>query len=440
MIINKTARLSHESGNLLKYLRALFLILTLMSKTSPGKNFMYMKNFCLIFILLFAHNLFGQKFEGLALTPPMGWNSWNTFQTKINEELVMQTADKLVSSGMKDAGYVYLVLDDGWMAKERDNNGNLVADPQKFPHGMKAVADYVHSKGLKFGLYNCAGTLTCAGYPGTRGYEYQDARLYASWDIDYLKFDWCNTEGINAIEAYTTMSKALKIAGKPIVFSLCEWGTNKPWEWAAPVGQLWRTTGDISAQFDSIRNEGTWSSNGAMHIVDLQAGLQKYAGPGHWNDPDMLEVGNGMSVGEDRAHFSMWCMLAAPLIAGNDITKMSQATHDILTNKDAIAIDQDALGIQGFKYKTINGLEVWVKPLSNNEWGFCFLNRTSAAQKINFDWKKENIYDSVSKQQLNTSSPFKIYNVWTKKNLGATSEALNAEVPSHDVLLVRLSR
>ena len=284
-----------------------------------------MKNFCLIFILLFTHNSFGQKFEGLALTPPMGWNSWNTFQTKINEALVMQTADKLVSSGMKDAGYTYLVLDDGWMAKERDNNGSLVADPQKFPHGMKAVADYVHSKGLKFGLYNCAGTLTCAGYPGTRGYEYQDARLYASWDIDYLKFDWCNTEGINAIEAYTTMSKALRIAGKPIVFSLCEWGTNKPWEWAAPVGQLWRTTGDISAQFDSIRNEGTWSSNGAMHIVDLQVGLQKYAGPGHWNDPDMLEVGNGMSVGEDRAHFSMWCMLAAPLIAGNDITKMSQA-------------------------------------------------------------------------------------------------------------------
>ena len=329
------------------------------------------KIFSLIFLSAFLQ-LHAQKFEGLALTPPMGWNSWNTFQTNISEKLVKETADKMVSTGMKDAGYIYLVLDDGWMSKERDKDGNLVADPQKFPHGMKVVADYVHSKGLKFGLYNCAGTLTCAGYPGTRGYEYQDARLYASWDIDYLKFDWCNTEGINAKEAYTTMSKALKTAGRPIVFSLCEWGTNKPWEWAAPVGHLWRTTGDISAQFDSVKNEGTWTSNGAMYIVDMQVGLQKYAGPGHWNDPDMLEVGNGMKESEDRAHFSMWCVLAAPLIAGNDITKMSRATQAILTNKDAIAINQDALGAEGSRYKKTDGLEIWVKPLSNNDWAVCF--------------------------------------------------------------------
>ena len=399
-----------------------------------------MKKFVTIIFLSAALQLNAQKFEGLALTPPMGWNSWNTFNTKISEDLVKHTADIMVSSGMKDAGYVYLVLDDGWMSKERDKNGNLVADPEKFPHGMKAVADYVHSKGLKFGLYNCAGTLTCAGYPGTRGYEYQDARLYASWDIDYLKFDWCNTDGINAKEAYTTMSKALKTAGRPIVFSLCEWGTNKPWEWAAPVGHLWRTTGDITAQFDSLRNEGTWVSNGTMWIVDMQVGLQKYAGPGHWNDPDMLEVGNGMTANEDRAHFSMWCMLAAPLMAGNDITKMSQTTRDILTNKDAVAIDQDPLGVEGFRYRTANGLEVWAKPLSNNNWAISFLNRSSSSQKINFDWQKENIYDSVSKQQFNASAAYKIFDVWTKKNMGTTSAPLNAEVASHDVLMVKLSK
>ena len=399
-----------------------------------------MKKILTIIFLSAALQLHAQKFEGLALTPPMGWNSWNTFNTKISEDLVKHTADIMVSSGMKDAGYVYLVLDDGWMSKERDKNGNLVADPEKFPHGMKAVADYVHSKGLKFGLYNCAGTLTCAGYPGTRGYEYQDARLYASWDIDYLKFDWCNTDGINAKEAYTTMSKALKTAGRPIVFSLCEWGTNKPWEWAAPVGHLWRTTGDITAQFDSLRNEGTWVSNGTMWIVDMQVGLQKYAGPGHWNDPDMLEVGNGMKPSEDRAHFSMWCMLAAPLMAGNDITKMSQASRDILTNKDAVTIDQDPLGVEGFRYTAANGLEVWAKPLSNNNWAICFLNRSSSPQKINFDWQKENIYDSVSKQQFNASASYKIFDVWSKKNLGNTSSPLSAEVPSHDVLMVKLSR
>src|ERR1700733_6978686 len=206
----------------------------------------------LFFALLLLPSLscLAQKFEGLALTPPMGWNSWNTFQTKISEKLVMETADIMVSSGMKDAGYTYLVLDDGWMAMERDSKGDLVPDPKKFPNGMKTVVDYVHSKGLKFGLYNCAGTKTCGGYPGSRGYEYQDARLYASFGIDYLKYDWCNTDGLTAKEAYTTMSKALRAARRPVVFSLCEWGDNKPWEWASPVGELWRTTGDICPCFD----------------------------------------------------------------------------------------------------------------------------------------------------------------------------------------------
>jgi alpha-galactosidase len=369
----------------------------------------------------------------------MGWNSWNTFQTNINEKLVEDMADAMVSSGMKDAGYIYLVLDDGWMAKERDSAGNLVPDPQKFPHGIKAVADYIHSKGLKFGLYNCAGTMTCAGYPGTRGYEYQDARNYAAWTIDYLKFDWCNTAGINAKEAYTTMSKALRKAGRPIVFSLCEWGDNKPWEWAAPVGHLWRTTGDIAGIFDGIKTMGTWHANGVMTIIDMQNGLQKYAGPGHWNDPDMLEVGNGMTVSEDRAHFSMWCMLAAPLIAGNDLRKMSAQTKAILTDKDVIAIDQDPLGAEGLLYSVKDSLQTWVKPLKGGDWAVCFLNRSATAKTVRFDWKKEHVVDTIVVQSLDAGSHrYTLQDLWSGKTLGTTEQPFTGTVQGHDVVLLRL--
>lgn len=402
----------------------------------------HMKKISLLILLFAALFASAQKYDGLALTPPMGWNSWNTFQTNISEALVKETADIMVSSGMKDAGYIYLVLDDGWMTKERDSvTGDLVADPEKFPHGMKAVADYVHSKGLKFGLYNCAGTKTCAGYPGTRGYEYQDARLYASWDIDYLKFDWCNNEGLNAREAYSTMSKALKKAGHPIVFSLCEWGSNQPWQWASNDGELWRTTGDIGVVFDGVKKFGDWVPMSAMRIVDFEDSLQKYAGPGHWNDPDMLEVGNGMTTNEDRAHFSMWCMLAAPLMTGNDLRKMSKETHDIFTNKDAIAIDQDSLGEQGFRYSKKDSLEVWVKPLQNGDWAVCFLNRDSVDQKVSFEWKNEMISDKLSSKMLDAGkTAYKLYDVWAKKNMGTTASALNASVPAHDVLMLRLRK
>jgi alpha-galactosidase len=403
-----------------------------------------MKLKILIVVMIFCcTELYAQKFEGLALTPPMGWNSWNTFQTNINDSLVRGTADIMVSSGMKDAGYTYLVLDDGWMAKERDSvTGNLIPDPKKFPGGMKVLVDYVHSKGLKFGLYNCAGTKTCAGYPGTRGYEYQDARFYASLGIDYLKFDWCNTEGINAKEAYATMSKALKAAGRPIVFSLCEWGSNKPWEWAENVGQLWRTTGDISAVFDGFIDHGTWKQEGVMPIVDLQKGLRKYAGPGHWNDPDMLEVGNGMSVNEDRSHFSMWCMLAAPLMAGNDIRKMSKETQAILTNKDVIAIGQDKGGMEGYLYKrTGDSLEVYVKPLSNNDWAICFLNRSHKPIQINYNWKDEIIKDTLFNKSMNAlDRTYKIKNLWTKNSAGDTQKPFKANLPSHDVVVLKLSQ
>jgi alpha-galactosidase len=401
-----------------------------------------MKSSLIELLMLCCTGLFAQKFDNLAPTPPMGWNSWNTFQTKISEKLVMETADMIVSSGMKDAGYTYLVLDDGWMSMQRNTKtGDLVADPEKFPHGMKVVADYVHSKGLKFGLYNCAGTKTCAGYPGTRGYEYQDARLYASFDIDFLKFDWCSSEGLNAKEAYTTMSKALKAGGRPIVFSLCEWGNNKPWQWATSVGQLWRTTGDINNLFDGVKNYGTWHADGVMTIVDMQDTLRKYAGPNHWNDPDMLEVGNGMTVSEDRTHFSVWCMMAAPLIAGNDIRKMSKETREILTDKEVIAIDQDPLGVQGFKYADKDSLQVWFKPLENGDWAVCFLNRSSGPKKVQFKWKTETVTDDVSKTSLLANAiTYKLYNLWARKEVGTTAKDLSATVPPHDVLLMKLSK
>ena len=290
-------------------------------------------------------------------------------------------------------------------------------------------------------MYNCAGTLTCAGYPGTRGYEYQDARNYAAWDVDYLKFDWCSSDGINPHEAYATMSKALKQAGRPIIFSLCEWGDSKPWEWAAPVGQLWRATGDIGAIYDTVKKTNGWNPLSVMNIVDLEADIRKYAGPGHWNDPDMLEVGNGMTASEDRTHFSMWCMLAAPLMMGNDLRKMNNQTHAILTDKDAVAIDQDALGIQAFRYSKNAGLETWFKPLNEGGWAVCFLNRANSPQKISFDWQKEIVADTVFSKQLNaTSITYGIKNVWTKKDSGTTDKAFEAEIPAHDVILLRLGK
>jgi len=396
----------------------------------------------LLWLILIPSFLRAQKFTGLAMTPPMGWNSWNTFQTNINDSLVRGIADVMVSSGMKDAGYQYLVLDDGWMSMERDSlTGNLVPDPRKFPNGLKSLIDYVHARGLKFGLYNCAGTKTCAGYPGTRGYEYQDARFYASLGIDYLKFDWCYTDSLNAQEAYTTMSKAIRVAGKPIVFSLCEWGTHRPWLWAANVGDLWRTTGDIGPVFDGYIDHGNWKQGGLMLIVDQQEGLQKYAGPDHWNDPDMLEVGNGMTVPEDRAHFSLWCMLAAPLIAGNDLRSMTADTRKILTNKEAISIDQDPAGMEGYRFsRSADSVELYVRPLVNGDWAVCFLNRSHSPRKVTFDWKNQVITDTLFNRTLDAqNTTYRVTNVWTGRQ-SDTRKPLSETVASHDVLLLKLSK
>jgi len=375
----------------------------------------------------------------LAPTPPMGWNSWNTFQTKISEDMLKEMVDTFVSSGMRGAGYQYFVLDDGWMAMERDQNGNLKADPVKFPHGMKAFTDYVHTKGLKFGIYNCAGSKTCAGYPGTRGHEYEDARLYASWGVDFLKYDWCNTDSLNAPEAYKTMSAALRATGRPIVFSICEWGDHAPWLWAGGVGELYRTTGDITASFIINKNFGTWSAQSVISILDKQVPIRKFNGPNHWNDPDMLEVGNGMSYTEDKSHFSLWCMLAAPLAAGNDLRRMSAQTRGILTNKELIAVDQDGLGISAFKMIFPDSLEVWVKPLKNSGFVLGFLNRTASSRKINLHWSDLNITDSQSGLDVHFDKQvFNYRDLWQKDNAGKTAKNFVREIASHDVIVLKM--
>ena len=381
------------------------------------------------------------------MTPPMGWNSWNNFGCDIDEKLIRETTEAMIKSGMKDAGYQYVNIDDCWHG-ERDENGFIQPDPKRFPSGMKALADYVHSKGLKLGLYSDAGWKTCGGHPGSRGYEYQDALTYARWGIDYLKYDWCNTEALNAEGAYLTMRDALYAAGRPIVFSICEWGDNQPWLWGEKIGHLWRTTGDIYPCWDCEYNHGTWSSWGVLPIIDMREGIRVYAGPGHWNDPDMMEIGNGMSVSEDRSHFSMWAMLAAPLIAGNDIRKMSKETREILTNKEVIAVDQDALGIQGFKY-TAQGaassvpddVDIWFKPLENGDWALAFLNRGKQPKNVRFNWKREDVTDELAKRKTQfDTTPYKIRDLWAHKDLGSTKDIFQTTVPGHDVLMLRLEK
>ncbi|HVY73792.1 MAG TPA: glycoside hydrolase family 27 protein [Puia sp.] len=380
---------------------------------------------------LFAASGYAQKFEQLAQTPPMGWNSWNKFACDgVNEQVIRETADAMVSSGMKDAGYEYVVIDDCWQI-DRDSLGNIIADPKKFPSGIKALADYVHSKGLKFGIYSCAGRKTCAGRPASRGHEFQDAITYARWGVDYLKLDWCNAEGQNAKESYTLMRDALYKAGRPIVFSLCEWGSNKPWEWAGDVGHLWRTSGDISDNWSTYwGNDGKIWGGSVLANLDLQRGLEKYAGPGRWNDPDMLEVGNGgLTPAEDRAHFSLWCMLAAPLIAGNDLSHMSKETIDVLTNKELIAVDQDKLGKQGWLIEDRQNFQIYIKPLSGGDTAICLFNRGDQPLTASVDWSKYKI-----------SGGHSIRDLWKKQPAGNTSTPFKAVIPKHDVVVLRIGK
>jgi alpha-galactosidase len=355
----------------------------------------------------------------VARTPPMGWNSWNKFGCDVSEQLIREMADAMVASGMKDAGYQYIVIDDCWQVS-RDAQGRIVPDPTRFPGGMKALADYVHAKGLKFGLYSDAGARTCEGRPGSNGYETIDAAHYAAWGVDYLKYDWCNSDGVDPKIAYPTMRDALRATGRPIVFSMCEWGRNKPWEWARGVGHLWRTTGDI-------RDE--WSS--FTRLLDQQVGLEKYAAPGGWNDPDMLEVGNGgMTMAEYRAHFSLWCILAAPLMSGNDVRSMTPEIAAILTNRDVIALDQDALGKQGRKIRDDGALEVWAKWLQGGDVAVALLNRSEEAKEIGVAW---------TELGLGAAAAPNVRDLWTKKDYGAVNTVFATTVPGHDVALVRIT-
>ena len=366
--------------------------------------------------------------NGVARTPPMGWNSWNKFACKgINEGVIRASADAIASNGMKDAGYEYVNMDDCWQIR-RDDAGNIVADPQKFPSGIKALADYVHSKGLKLGIYTDAGTKTCAGRPGSMGHEYQDAAQYAKWGIDYVKEDWCSTlPGQSSEASYTLMRDALAATGRPIVFSLCEWGSTKPWLWAGPVGNSWRSTADIQDCWDCKK---PWGGNGLLQIIDQMDPLYSYAGPGHWNDPDMLEVGNGgMTDEEYRVHFSMWALFSAPLLAGNDLEHMTPEVHDILLNKDVIAIDQDPMGIQGHRVQKSGDLEVWSKQLGDGGRAVVLLNRSAKPETISADWRDLGYPPSL---------PAAVRDLWAHKDLAQHTGSFSAEVPSHGAVMVRI--
>ena len=370
--------------------------------------------------------------DGLARTPPMGWNSWNALRLDINEDLVKEVVDVLAEEGLRDAGYEYLVIDDGWQFA-RDDEGNIVVDPKKFPSGIKALADYVHSRGLKFGLYSDAGAKTCGGFPGSLGHEYQDARTYAAWGVDYLKYDWCHSGNQSAPDSYALMRDALKEAGRPIVLSICEWGTSKPWLWARDVGHLWRTTFDIRPCWDcgqQAHSKGVLIENfiGFTKILDQQVDLESYAGPGHWNDPDMLEVGNcELTHEENRAHFSLWCILAAPLMLGNDIRDMAPEVHGILTNAEVIAVNQDPLGRQGRKVRDDGDLEVWSKELADGSRAVVLFNRSESEADIAFSWPEIGLPEYLS---------LRVRDLWQQEDKGTFDGSYSAPVPSHGVVML----
>jgi alpha-galactosidase len=359
-------------------------------------------------------------YNGLAKTPPMGWNSWNHFAERVDDRVVRETADAMVSSGMAAAGYVYVNIDDTWEAG-RDAQGNIVPN-RKFPD-MKALADYVHSKGLKLGIYSSPGPVTCGGYEGTYGHEEQDARTYAAWGIDYLKYDWCSAGRIyhnaDLRAIYQRMGDALGRSGRDIVFSLCEYGMGDVWTWAPKVsGNLWRTTGDI---------EDNWKS---MSKIGFNQGhLAPFAGPGHWNDPDMLEVGNGgMSADEYRTHFSLWSMLAAPLMAGNDLRSMSAGTRDILANRDVIAIDQDALGREAVRAFEDGGVEVWTRPLADGALAVGIFNRNADEKQAGFPWARIGL----------AAAPTTVRDLWRHADVAPDASLCTCVVAGHGVVLLRV--
>jgi alpha-galactosidase len=367
--------------------------------------------------------------DGLATRPPMGWNSWNHFHRQVDDGIIRAQAEAMVSSGMRDAGYLYVNIDDTWEG-ERDANGNIQPN-SKFPD-MKALADFVHSKGLKLGIYSSPGAKTCAKFEGSLGHELQDAQTYAAWGIDYLKYDLCGLRGqMKAastpeaahkvmIDAYTKMRDALRSTGRPIVYSLCQYGEDAVWEWGLDVGgNLWRTTGDISDKYARMAEIGF-----------SQAGLGRFAGPGHWNDPDMLEVGNGgMTTDEYRTHMSLWAILAAPLLAGNDLTTMTPETVALLTNHDVIAIDQDAAGEQGDRVSAEGPVEVWARVLADGSKAVGIFNRHQTALVAQVDFGTMGFKGAVKARDL-----------WQEKDLGKLNTRYFVNVPAHGVVLLKVTQ
>ncbi len=359
--------------------------------------------------------------NGLVRTPPMGWNSWNHFAGRVTDATVRATADRIVATGMKDAGYIYVNIDDTWEAG-RDANGNIMPN-KKFPN-MKALADYVHSKGLKIGIYSSPGPFTCGGYEGSYGHEEQDAKSYASWGIDYLKYDWCSAGTIyqdsDMRAVYQKMGDALQASGRPIVFSLCQYGKEDVWTWGDKVGgNSWRTTGDIADNWKSLEEIGF-----------SQAEIAEYPKPGHWNDPDMLEVGNGgMTNDEYRVHMTLWTLLSAPLLAGNDLDKMSDATLKILTNRDLIAIDQDP-AVHHPKRTVLEGnTEIWTREMQDGSTVVALFNRDEQAKPVTADWSK-----------LGVTASEKARNLWTDKEVTLSGDSCTATVPKHGVVLLQIGK
>lgn len=383
---------------------------------------------------VFALSLNGalaQNLSNIASTPPMGWNSWNHFGAAVTENDVRAAADALVANGMRDVGYRYVILDDGWQGS-RDQSGEMQPN-KRFPD-IKALVDYVHSKGLLFGLYSSPGPKTCAGFEGSFGYEEQDARTYAGWGVDYLKYDLCGfrqfmrepsgEERATAPElmeqAYIKMHKALLKTGRPIVYSLCQYGWNRVWQWGAGVGgNLWRTTEDISDTYDR------------MSLIGFQqAGLAHFAGKGHWNDPDMLEIGNGgMNGDESRVEMSLWALLAAPLLAGNDLSHMSAETFSILSNREVVAVDQDPLGIQGDRVTAEGPLEIWAKPLEHGAKAVGLFNRGESPMVIRLELKAVGFH-----------GPVKMRDLWGGRDSEERTGFYAATVPRHGVVMLKIEK
>jgi alpha-galactosidase len=363
----------------------------------------------------------------------MGWNSWNTFGPDINEEVVRTTADSIAASGLKDAGYEYVCIDDLWEADERVD-GKLTWDSEKFPSGIPALADHIHSLGLKFGIYSCSGTHTCAGKPASFGYEEIDAQTFANWGVDFLKYDHCYfPPGANARDAYARMGQALRMTGRPIVYSLCNWGGHEVWNWGAQVGgHMWRTTGDIEDSWECVVQLG----------FRKQKDLYPWGHPNGWNDPDMLIVGmrnrgnvakEGCTDDEYRSHFGLWCMQAAPLMIGCDVRDMDDVTKDILMNRELIAINQDPLGVQARCLGGHRRCEVWTKPLENGDIvvGFFNLHDKSQQEKVPVAWEQLHLHDR---------RPCSIKDLWTGEDLGTHTRIYNTgKLAIHECHIIRIS-